>query len=100
MTKCSRVFRRAALPGVSRSFFFSVRVLAVLILRDARQPCANRKAPAPKVVAKSPTSGDLLYNDLLLLRVHSALRRLGGHRNHVFSGRQWRHEVMEPAIRV
>src|SRR5258708_4757430 len=40
----------------------------------------------------------LLNNDLLLLRVHTALRSLSRNRNHGFPGRQRRREVMETAI--
>src|ERR1039457_2876022 len=42
----------------------------------------------------------LLDNDLLLLRIDPALRRLGRHRNHGFSGGQRGCEVMETAVRA
>src|ERR1700686_1773197 len=107
MKKYSRVFRRAAaVPGYPRKSCFFYWSLAVFILRDARQPCSNRKFPALMVLSKSQLAAGptpqpaLLNNDLLLLRVHPALRRLGRYRDYGLSGRQRRREVMEPAVRV
>ena len=45
--------------GYPRDFYFFCRVLAVFILRDTRQPCPNRKFPAPKVLPKSLPANDL-----------------------------------------
>ena len=63
------------------------------------------KVPARSVLAKSTPPSTcwilpLLNNDLLLLRIYSALRRLRRYSDHGFSGGQRRREVMETAVWV
>src|ERR1700728_2736949 len=62
--------------------------------------CSDRKSLTPHGGTLNVAATTLLDNDLLLLRIHSALRRLCRHRNHGFSGGQRRREVMETAICV
>src|ERR1035438_2748751 len=91
------MFSRASLPGIPGYLFF-LSSAGCLHSTGYTATCPDRKSPAPNGRTLNVAATTLLHNDLLLLRIHSALRRLGRHRNHGFSGGQRRREVMETAI--
>src|ERR1700681_2285768 len=99
MTKYSRVFRRAAFRGYTRNPIFSVGC-GLSSFYGMPGTAAPTESSCPTGLLQGAPRGSLLDNDLLLLRIHPALRRLRGHRNYSFSGRQRRREVMETAVWV
>src|ERR1700758_66798 len=81
------VFLTIVPPGKFPTVTFILFGMAGTILRDTGQPCS------------AETFNFLLNHYLLLLRIHSALRRLRCYGNHSLSGWQWRGEIVELPVR-
>src|SRR5580700_7951863 len=73
----------------------AARSVAMLLLITPRR---NTSAFGSLPYSDRATAPTLLNNDLLLLRIHSTLRRLRCHCNHSFASRQRWREVMERAV--
>src|ERR1700678_810819 len=92
----SRSTMIALLPG-EPDLRLPALLLLSLVYESLRNPAGTEgssySCPEPCFLISS-----LLNNDLLLLRVHSTVGRLCGHRNHRFPRRQRRREVMERPV--